>query len=199
MPSFQGPDGAYSQQTYNDFVTKRIGAFGLTEQDFIELVRDTLAARKLAEIIGGGLSADRTIAAQQVASRDQQVTIQLARVALSKFQDELKPTDEELKAEWETTQDKYQTDRKIKISYLIAKPTYPELPKEEAKLPDAVTDEQLRQASDAALAATGGGTVTEVGADDHGYDVEVRMDDGTERDVDLDESFAVIRLETDDD
>lgn len=145
MPSFQGADGAYDQQAYNDFVNKRIGRLGLNEREFLDIVRDTLAARKLAEIIGGGLSADRGVAAQQVISNDQQVTIQLSRLALSKFQEELKPTDEELKTEWETTKDKYLTDRKIKVSYVIAKPTYPELPKEEAKLPDAVTEEQKKE------------------------------------------------------
>jgi hypothetical protein len=146
MTTFQGADGAYSQQAYNDFITKRLGRLGMTESDFLDIIRDTLATRKLTEIIGGGLAVDRSIAAQQVTSNDQQVTIQLSRVQLSKFQEELKPTDEELKAEWETTKDKYQTDRKIKISYLIAKPTYPELPKDEAKLPDAVTEEQKKEA-----------------------------------------------------
>ncbi len=146
MPTFQGADGAYSQQAYNDFINKRLGRLGMTEGDFIDIVRDTLATRKLVDIIGGGLAVDRSIAAQQVTSNDQQVTIQLSRVPLSKFQDELKPTDDELKAQWETTKDKYQTDRKIKVSYVIAKPTYPELPKDETKLPDAVTDEQKKEA-----------------------------------------------------
>ncbi|MEK7950650.1 SurA N-terminal domain-containing protein [Luteolibacter soli] len=144
MTSFQGADGGYDQQRYNDFA-KSLG-HGMTETDFIDIIRDVLATRKLSEIIGGGLAVDRTLAAQQVTSRDQQVAIQLARVPLSKFQEELKPTDDELKAQWETTKEKYQTDRKIKLSYVIAKPTYPELPKDEAKLPDAVTDEQKKEA-----------------------------------------------------
>jgi len=146
MTTFQGADGAYRAEAYGNFVNKGLGRLGMTEGDFIDIVRDTLATRKLTEIIGGGLAVDRTVATQQVSSNDQQVTIQIARIPLSKFQDELKPTDEELKAEWETTKDKYQTDRKIKISYLIAKPTYPELPTEETKLPDAVTDEQKKEA-----------------------------------------------------
>jgi hypothetical protein len=145
MRAFQ-PDGAYSAEAYSNFVTKGLGRLGMTESDFIDIVRDIIATRKLSEIIGGGLAVDNTVATQQVTSRDQQLTIQLARVELSKFQDELKPTDEELKTEWETTKDKYQTDRKIKVSYFIAKPTYPELPKDEAKLPDAVTEEQKKEA-----------------------------------------------------
>ena len=145
MTTFQGADGAYSPEAYSNFISKGLGRLGMTESDFIDIVRDILATRKLTEIIGGGLAVDPTVAAQQVTSRDQQLTLQIARVQLSKFQEELKPTDEELKAEWETTKDKYQTDRKIKISYLIAKPTYPELPKDEAKLPEAVTEEQKKE------------------------------------------------------
>ena len=58
----------------------------------------------------------------------------------------------------------------------------------------------LDKASAAALEAAGGGTVT--GADvsddaDHTYSVDVRREDGTEVDVELDRSFAVVRLDED--
>ncbi|MCW1885359.1 SurA N-terminal domain-containing protein [Luteolibacter flavescens] len=146
MTAFQGSDGAFSQANYNDFMTKSISRAGLVESDFLDLVSDKIATRKLTEIIGGGLAVDRNFAANMVARNDQQVTLQLTRLPLSKFQDELKPTDEELTAHWDTTKERYQTDRKIKVSYIIAKPTYPELPKEEVKLPDAVTEEQKKEA-----------------------------------------------------
>ncbi|KAA1417829.1 PepSY domain-containing protein [Nocardioides humilatus] len=52
----------------------------------------------------------------------------------------------------------------------------------------------LEQASDAALAETGGGTVTETEVNDEEskYEVEVTMDDGTQIDVQLDENFNVV-------
>lgn len=58
----------------------------------------------------------------------------------------------------------------------------------------------LDKVSAAALEAAGGGTVT--GADvsddpDHMYSVDVRREDGTEVDVELDSSFAVVRLDED--
>jgi peptidyl-prolyl cis-trans isomerase D len=146
ISTFQGKDGQFDQETYNNIATKYIGSLGMTEQDMIELLRDNLATRKLGEIIGGGLAADRKFAAEQVASSDQQVTIQLARVPLSKFQESLKPTDDELKAAWETTKEKYQTERRIKVSYFIAKPNYPELKLDTPKLPDAVTEEAKKAA-----------------------------------------------------
>jgi len=57
----------------------------------------------------------------------------------------------------------------------------------------AISAAERRQAEEAALAETGGGTVTSAEADDrNGYEVEVTLDDGTEVDVHLDESFAVV-------
>ncbi len=59
----------------------------------------------------------------------------------------------------------------------------------------------LDQAVAAALAATGGGTVieTEVGDDGAAYGVEIRLADGRVVEVNLDETFAVIGQEIDDD
>jgi len=55
----------------------------------------------------------------------------------------------------------------------------------------------LEQASDAALAETGGGTVTgtEVDDEESKYEVEVTLDDGTQVDVQLDEDFNVVGTE----
>ena len=53
----------------------------------------------------------------------------------------------------------------------------------------------------AALAATGGGSVleTEAGDDGAAYGVEVRLDDGRQVEVNLDESFKVVGQEPDED
>jgi hypothetical protein len=143
--TLQGKDGTFDQERYNN-VVKNLGSLGMTEQDLLELLRDNLATRKLGAIIGGGLAVDRKIAEEQTATGEQQVSIQAARVALSKFQESLKPTDEELKAAWETTKDKYQTERRVKVSYTIAKPKYPEPEKVLPKLPDTVTEEAKKAA-----------------------------------------------------
>jgi uncharacterized membrane protein YkoI len=64
-----------------------------------------------------------------------------------------------------------------------------------------ITGSALAQAKAAALEHTGGGTVveTEVGDDGAAYGVEVRLDNGSQVEVNLDESFNVIGEETDDD
>ncbi|MDH4170257.1 MAG: PepSY domain-containing protein [Acidimicrobiia bacterium] len=57
-----------------------------------------------------------------------------------------------------------------------------------------ITGEALDRASTAALEHMGGGTVTEteVGDEDSYYEVEVRLDDGRQVDVQLDEQFNVV-------
>ena len=59
----------------------------------------------------------------------------------------------------------------------------------------------LERATEAALAHTGGGTVTETEAGDDGaaYSVEIRLANGSQVEVNLDESFQVIGDEPDDD
>jgi hypothetical protein len=64
-----------------------------------------------------------------------------------------------------------------------------------------LTGSNLDKAVAAALEQTGGGTVTETEAGDDGstYGVEVRLGDGSQVEVNLDENFAVIGQEADDD
>ncbi|MFC6285327.1 PepSY domain-containing protein [Nocardioides sp. GCM10027113] len=63
-----------------------------------------------------------------------------------------------------------------------------------------IQGEALEKATEAALEETGGGTVTEteVGDEESMYEVEVTLDDGSQVDVQLDESFQVVGSEADD-
>ncbi|MET4581203.1 putative membrane protein YkoI [Conyzicola nivalis] len=63
---------------------------------------------------------------------------------------------------------------------------------------DALTGTSLERASDAALAEVGEGTVTEAERSDdldHAYTVEVRREDGSDVDVELDEDYEVVRVD----
>jgi uncharacterized membrane protein YkoI len=64
-----------------------------------------------------------------------------------------------------------------------------------------LTGTTLERATAAALAHTGGGTVTEteIGDDGAAYSVEVRLPDGRQVEVNLDANFKVIGQEADDD
>jgi hypothetical protein len=61
-----------------------------------------------------------------------------------------------------------------------------------------ITGEALTKASQAALAFTGGGTVTgtEVGDEESLYEVEVTLADGSQVDVQLDQNFVVVTSKT---
>jgi hypothetical protein len=62
-----------------------------------------------------------------------------------------------------------------------------------------ITGDALAKASQAALAFTGGGSVTgtEVGDEESLYEVEVTLADGSQTDVQLDQSFVVVGSKTD--
>jgi uncharacterized membrane protein YkoI len=64
-----------------------------------------------------------------------------------------------------------------------------------------ITGVALERATEAALQATGGGTVveTEQGDEESFYEVEVRKPDGTSVDVQLDENFQLVEITGDDD
>ena len=64
-----------------------------------------------------------------------------------------------------------------------------------------ITGEALDRASQAALAFTSGGTVTETeqGDEDAFYEVEVTLPDSSQVDVHLDEQFVPVNAEADDD
>jgi uncharacterized membrane protein YkoI len=63
-----------------------------------------------------------------------------------------------------------------------------------------ITGPDLARAEEAALAYTGGGEVTdtEVGDEESYYEVEVRLPDGRQVDVQLDERFRVVGTDGDD-
>lgn len=61
-----------------------------------------------------------------------------------------------------------------------------------------ISDADRASAEDAAIAAAGGGTVTDVDRsddNDHAWEVEVTFADGHEVDVDLDSEFGVVRVD----
>ncbi len=64
-----------------------------------------------------------------------------------------------------------------------------------------LTDEERAKVEAAALAATGGGRVTDIDReddeDDHLYDVEVTFDDGSDWDLEISADFQVVEIDRD--
>jgi hypothetical protein len=141
LRAFTGPDGEFSQEQYRNFIEKGIGRLGLTEGDIRVLASDVIAQAKLAKILGAGLTANRDAVAKNSALGGQRIAVDIARLDLDPIEEKISPSEEEIKAHWETTKDAFKTPEKRKYTYLIAKPTIPADPAEIAALATDATEE----------------------------------------------------------
>jgi len=130
LRAFTGPDGAFSQEQYRNFIEKGIGRLGLTEADLRELASDILTQRKLSEILGSGLSTTPEVIAKTTALDDQRISVNVARIDIDPIEAKIELSDEEIKLYWETIQDAFKTPEKRKFTYLIATPKAVEEPAE---------------------------------------------------------------------
>lgn len=139
------PGGKFNEAEYATFIDKRLGKLGMTEKNLREIVRENLCVNKLIEIVGGGLLAPRNAVRDQLEAQAQTVT--LARVVFNRddFVEKENPTEEEIKAYWETHQDAYKTDEQRRINYVLLNlPPAPEekKPAPTPPLPPTATEEQ---------------------------------------------------------
>ncbi|MFC7337048.1 SurA N-terminal domain-containing protein [Haloferula chungangensis] len=141
--------GEFDQAAYNEFIDSFIGRLGLKESDLQALVRDVIATTKLREIIGDGLTVSRDLAETSTIVNTQQIEASVASIEIAPFRESIKPSDEELRTFWEEVKDGYMTEQRIKVSYFIAAPTYPEAAADEAAPEGEQTDEQKAAAADA--------------------------------------------------
>lgn len=130
LRAFASPDGAFDQARYRDFIKKGIGQLGLTEADVRELASDILTQRKLAEILGAGLTTSSEIVARKSALTDQRINADVARIDIDPIEEKIKVSEKEIKTYWETIQDAFKTPEKRKFTYLFAKPEFPIEPAE---------------------------------------------------------------------
>jgi hypothetical protein len=150
LRAFAGPDGKFNEETYRNFIEKGIGRLGMTEGDLRELAADALAARKINSIIGAGLGVNRDIVALDLALDNQRVSGSLARLDIDPFEEKIQPTDDEIKAYWETLQDAFTTEPLRKFTYIIATP---DMPADAAEADDAPETLAEAAASNEAKAA----------------------------------------------
>jgi hypothetical protein len=153
MRMFADKDGKFNPEAYTNFVERYLGQIGLSEADLQDLVSDMLASEKIGGIIGSGLSANRDMAAKDLALSQQQIDGEIARLDIDPYQDKIQPTDEEIKTYWEAIQDQFKTEPLRKFSYLIATPDMPVDPEADAEKKDekesladaAATDEAKKK------------------------------------------------------
>ena len=149
LRAFAGQDGKYDQGAFDDFIKKRIGRLGMTEGDLRDLVSDVIACKKITAILGSGLAVNRDVIAHNLALDKQQIDGAVGQLGIDPFETKIEPTDEQIKAYWETIQDAFNTEPRRKFSYFIASP---EMPAETAATADTITD--AAASDDAQKAAT---------------------------------------------
>lgn len=118
---FADADGNFDQVAYDDFVKKNLG---ISIADFNHYIRDLLTAGNLAEIIGGGLTADPSIIQSLFRNGSQMIDVQQITLESAPYEKDQAPTDEEIKAYWEKNQETYNTEERRRISYTLIKPDW---------------------------------------------------------------------------
>ncbi|MGD9420181.1 MAG: SurA N-terminal domain-containing protein [Verrucomicrobiota bacterium JB025] len=156
MRAFTNEQGKFNDALYRDFIEKRIGRLGMTENDLRELASDVLVSQKLTEVIGSGLTMNRDAVSRNLALQNQQIAVELAKLDIDPFEAEIDPTDDEIKEYWELIQDSFKTEELRKFSYVIATPEMPEEPAEEEEtIADAAAsdEEKAKKAEEKAAKA----------------------------------------------
>lgn len=136
---FADKDGKFSPEAYQNFIEKGMGRLGLTEKDLRELASDVLASKKINAIVGSGLSVDREAIAKNLALENQQITGSIAKIDLAPFEEKIQPTEDEIKAYWETISDSFTTEPRRKFTYILATPSVPEAV-ESTDAPESIAD-----------------------------------------------------------
>ena len=93
LKAFSDKDGAFNQETYNNFIEKGIGRLGMTENDLRELASDAIASSRINSIIGGGLAMNKDAVKSAQALNKQQISGSIARLDLAPFEAGIKPWD----------------------------------------------------------------------------------------------------------
>ncbi len=148
LRAFAGPDGAFSEERYRNLIERVIGRLGMTESDLRELATDIIVSKKINEIVGSGLGADRNAVAWNLALENQQITARLGHLNLAPHEEAIEPGEEEIKTYWETLRDAFTTEPKRKFTYVLVTPDLPEEP-EEPSLPEDASEEDKEAAEEA--------------------------------------------------
>ncbi len=147
--SLFSPEQKFDAEIYQNFIERGMGRLGLTEKDLRLLVSDILAMQKINAIVGSGLQANPDAVATNMALENQLVSGATAKLPLAPFEDKLDPTEEQIKAYWETISDSFTTEPKRKFSYILATPELivDDAPEDKESIADLTASDEAKQAA----------------------------------------------------
>lgn len=117
MPLFSH-NGVFDKTAYQTFLTRRIGRLGMDEKDLRNLVGEALCLNKLITLISGDLIAPKKMVEDFAQRGNQSVSFTLFSLNRDSFLDKQQPTQEEVKAYWESHKDAFQTEPKRQFSFI---------------------------------------------------------------------------------
>lgn len=150
-------EGKFDPAKYSSFIDKRLGRLGMTEKDLRNVVHESLCLEKIIQIIGGGLVPPRKAAEHLLEAQMQSVA--LSRVVLKRgdFIKQENPSEEDIKAYWDTHKDAYKANEQRRINYiLLTLPPKTQITSSPAPLAKDATEEDKKahaQAEQVRLAA----------------------------------------------
>jgi len=148
-PSFSS-EGKFDNAKYASFIEKRLGRLGMTEKDLREIVHESLCLNKIIEIVGGGLLVPRQAAQDLLEAQMQAVSISRVVFNRDDFVEKEQPSEEEIKAYWDTHQDAYKTEEQRRINYiLLTLSPETQVKSSPATLPADATEEQKKAHAEA--------------------------------------------------
>ena len=148
-PSFSS-EGKFDNAKYASFIEKRLGRLGMTEKDLREIVHESRCLNKIIEIVGGGLLTPRQAAQDLLEAQMQAVSISRVVFKRDDFVEKEQPSEEEIKAYWDTHQDAYKTEEQRRINYiLLTLPPETQVKSSPATLPADATEEQKKAHAEA--------------------------------------------------
>lgn len=116
-------EGNFDPEAYQEFI-KNIGSSGLQEDEFVNLVAESLVYARLKNLISSGLQEPNALTDRAIKLQQQVMDITTVSIDIEKYKKEITPTDEEVQTYWKENDFKYLTDREISISYIVMKPVY---------------------------------------------------------------------------
>ena len=148
-PSFSS-EGKFDNAKYASFIEKRLGRLGMTEKDLREIVHESLCLNKIIEIVGGGLLTPRQAAQDLLEAQMQAVSISRVVFNRDDFVEKEQPSEDEIKAYWDTHQDAYKTEEQRRINYtLLTLPPETQVKSSPATLAADATEEQKKAHAEA--------------------------------------------------
>lgn len=115
--------GKYDSEAHEKFV-KNLGRY--TEEEFVQLVAESMAFEKLLAVITSNISESDQVAKSAALFNLQTLNVSTIKLDVENYKKAITPSEEEIKTYWQENEGKYLTNKLYKLSYISDAPVYAE-------------------------------------------------------------------------